>query len=318
MGWDGTLLEVPASAANVAALGRQRGAHYPQARLVALVACGTRAVLGAALGAAAERELAGELLGVLGKGMLLLADRGFFSFDLWRRAAGTGADLLWRVKGDLHLPLIRVLPDGSYLSVLPSPDQARRAANHRYYRKISTRPRRGARPRPVTGTPVRVIAFTLAITGSDGRIRAESYRLLTTLLDPAAAPAADGRGQGLNQSSFPQDRRAAEVPSRAVRRCQASLPRWRRPRMRRSSSLRNSGSSSGPHGRAHPEEAPGCCAGAGSTSAVSARPAGCLRKAASAAGPVGRARWRGRRVRRTNEPTVSRAKKAPSSSMAEA
>lgn len=191
VGWDGTVLEVPASAANVAALGRQRGAHYPQARLVALVACGTRAVLGAALGAAAERELAGELLGVLGKGMLLLADRGFFSFDLWRRAAGTGADLLWRVKGNLQLPLIRVLPDGSCLSVLPGPGQVRRAANRRYYCKVSTRPRRGARPRPVTGTPVRVIAFTLTITGSDGRIRAESYRLLTTLLDPAAAPAAE-------------------------------------------------------------------------------------------------------------------------------
>jgi hypothetical protein len=191
VGWDGTVLEVPASAANVAALGRQRGAHYPQARLVALVACGTRAVLGAAMGAAAERELAGELLGVLGKGMLLLADRGFFSFDLWCGAAGTGADLLWRVKGDLRLPLIRVLPDGSCLSLLPSRDQARRAANRRHYLKTSARPRRRTRPRPVTGTPVRVIAFSLAITGSDGRTRGESYRLLTTLLDPAAAPAAE-------------------------------------------------------------------------------------------------------------------------------
>jgi hypothetical protein len=191
-GWDGTVLEVPASAANVAALGRQRGAHYPQIRLVALVACGTRAVLGAALGAAAERELAGELLGALGKGMLLLADRGFFSFDLWRRAAGTGADLLWRVKGNLQLPALRVLPDGSFLSVLPSPGQARRAANHRYYRKTSTRPRRGGlRPRPVTGTLVRVIAFTVTITSGDGTTRTESYRLLTTLLDPAAAPAAE-------------------------------------------------------------------------------------------------------------------------------
>jgi hypothetical protein len=191
VGWDGTLLEVPASAANVAALGRQRGTHYPQVRLVALVACGTRAVLGAALGAAAERELAGELLGVLGKGMLLLADRGFFSFDLWHRAAGTGADLLWRVKGGLHLRPVRVLPDGSCLSVLPSPGQAHRAANRRYYRKSSARPRRRVRPRPVTGTTVRVIAFTLAITGSDGKSRAGSYYLLTTLLDPVAAPAAE-------------------------------------------------------------------------------------------------------------------------------
>jgi hypothetical protein len=95
------------------------------------------------------------------------------------------------VKGDLRLPLTRVLPDGSCLSVLPSRDQARRAANRRHYLKTSTRPRRRTRPRPVTGIPVRVIAFTLAITGSDGRIRTESYRLLTTLLDPAAAPAAE-------------------------------------------------------------------------------------------------------------------------------
>ena len=191
VGWDGTLLEVPASAANVAALGRQRGTHYPQVRLVALVACGTRAVLGAALGAAAERELAGELLGVLGKGMLLLADRGFFSFDLWRQAAGTGADLLWRVKGGLHLRPVRVLPDGNCLCVLPSPVQAHRAAGRRYYRKSSARPRRRVRPRPVTGTTVRVIAFTLTITGSDGRSRAGSYFLLTTLPGPAAAPAAE-------------------------------------------------------------------------------------------------------------------------------
>lgn len=120
VGWDGTLLEVPASGANVAALGRQRGTHYPQIRLVALVACGTRAVLGAALGAAAERELAGELLGALGKGMLLLADRGFFSFDLWRQAAGTGADLLWRVKGGLHLRPVRLLPDGAACACCPA------------------------------------------------------------------------------------------------------------------------------------------------------------------------------------------------------
>jgi hypothetical protein len=192
VGWDGTLLEVPASGANVAALGLQRGTHYPQIRLVALVACGTRAVLAAAFGAGAERELAAGLTGALGRGMLLLADRGFFSRGLWRQAAGTGADLLWRVKGDLQLPVLRVLPDGSFLSVLLSPDDARRAANRRHYRKTSARPRRAVAPRPVrAGTPVRVIAFALAVTASDGAARTESYRLLTTLLDPAAAPAAE-------------------------------------------------------------------------------------------------------------------------------
>ena len=57
--WDGTTLAAPASPENVAALGLPgtgaggRAAtqgHYPRARVVALVACGTRALLGAARG----------------------------------------------------------------------------------------------------------------------------------------------------------------------------------------------------------------------------------------------------------------------------
>ena len=95
------------------------------------------------------------------------------------------------MKGGLHLRRVRVLPDGSCLCVLPSPVQAHRAAGRRYYRKSSARPRRRVRPRPVTGTTVRVIAFTMTITGSDSRNRAGSYFLLTTLPDPVAAPAAE-------------------------------------------------------------------------------------------------------------------------------
>jgi len=190
-GWDGTILEVPASAANVAALGRRRGWHYPQVRLVALVACGTRAVLGAAVGAAGERELAGELLGRLAAGMLVLADRGFYSFGLWRQAAATGADLLWRVSSPLQLPVLRVLPDGSWLSAVTDPVQGHRASNRRSYRKTSARPRKAPRPRRIPAVPVRVIAFTLTVTSDDGTTRTEGYRLVTTLLDPAAAPAAE-------------------------------------------------------------------------------------------------------------------------------
>ena len=121
-GWDGTAAEVRASAANVAALGRARGAHYPQVRLVVLVACRSRAVLAAALGPSAgrgsgERALARQLLPALRAGMLLLADRGYYSLSLWREAAATGADLLWRVKGNLPLPAVAVLPDGSWLGL---------------------------------------------------------------------------------------------------------------------------------------------------------------------------------------------------------
>jgi hypothetical protein len=76
-------------------------------------------------------------------------------------------------------------------SELPGPGEAHRAANRRCYRKNPARPRRAQRRRPaLPGTLVRVIAFTLVITKDDGTVRTEACRLITTLLDPAAFPAA--------------------------------------------------------------------------------------------------------------------------------
>jgi len=58
-------------------------------------------------------------------GMLVMADRGFFSFSLWQECLATGADLLFRVPSGLKLPVRQVLPDGSYLSVVHSnPDHS--------------------------------------------------------------------------------------------------------------------------------------------------------------------------------------------------
>ena len=53
--------------------------------------------------------------------MLLLADRGAFSYALWRNASGTGADLLWRIRTDRAGPQpshLEDLPDGSWLAEL--------------------------------------------------------------------------------------------------------------------------------------------------------------------------------------------------------
>lgn len=95
--------------------------------------------------------------------MLLLADRGFTGCDLWRQAAATGADLLWRVRKHVVLPVLEQFGDGSYRSQMF--DQS--DIHH-------TR----------TGIPVRVVEYTL--TGGD-----MVYRLATTILDPEAAPAAE-------------------------------------------------------------------------------------------------------------------------------
>jgi hypothetical protein len=193
--WDGTTVKAGASSENIAAFGRPRGTkqgHHPQVRLVALIACGTRALLGAAIGplrGTGERKLAAGLLEHLHEGMLLLADRGFYGFRLWAAAAGTGAHLLWRMKSSMHLPVVRPLPDGSWLTLIRDPAALRR----RTVRNGHRRRRGSALPpdtTPVAGITVRVIEFVITIT-TDAGTRTERYRLITTLTDWRAAPAGE-------------------------------------------------------------------------------------------------------------------------------
>ncbi|MQS12219.1 IS4 family transposase [Streptomyces kaniharaensis] len=168
---DGTTLDLADTEANDEFFGRPgsgRGSGaFPQARLVGLAECGTHTVFGAALGplSVSEQTLSRQLFAHLRAGMLLLADRGFYGFELWQQARATGADLLWRVKKNAALPVTRVLDDGSYLSTIHAERD------------------RGTRRNPVT---VRVVEYTLARTGE-----ATVYRLVTTLLDPKEAPAAE-------------------------------------------------------------------------------------------------------------------------------
>jgi hypothetical protein len=176
--------------------GAEQGqAANPQLRLVTLIACGTRALLDAAMGpvrgtGTGEQALARGLLGSLHAGMLLLADRNFYGYDLWRAAGGTGAHLLWRVTGSRHLPVAAELPDGSWLTRIPDP-RAVRARAH----KNGQRRRRGSTLGPDTGPlpgiTVRVIAYVLTVTAADGTTRTERYRHITTLTDWRAYPAAD-------------------------------------------------------------------------------------------------------------------------------
>jgi hypothetical protein len=168
---------------------------YPQLRLAVLLACGTRALLDAAFGpvrgtGTGEQALARQLLRSLRPGMLLLADRNFYGYQLWNAAAGTGADLLWRVKASLHLPVVAELPDGSFLAHVSDP-----AAVLARTRRNGDRRRRGSKLGPQTGPlpgiTVRVIEFWLTITAEDGTVRTERYRLITTLTGWRAYPAAD-------------------------------------------------------------------------------------------------------------------------------
>lgn len=170
---DGSCLDVADTGGNRAEFGcpgAGRGeSAFPKLRFVALVENGTHVLFGARSGRYAEGEttLAHGVLAALRPGMLCLADRQFFGYPLWRAGVATGADLLWRGKCNLLLPRETVLPDGSYLTTVYPGDKDRR---HR-----------------TGGVRVRVVEYRL-----EGVAEAEPlYRLLTTLLDPERAPAAE-------------------------------------------------------------------------------------------------------------------------------
>jgi hypothetical protein len=126
MSIDGMEWDVPDTPANREAFGDARGA-FPRARVVTVGECGSHAHVLAAIGGTAagkgggEQGLARRLYPRLEEGWLLLADRGFYCFADWCAAAGTGADLLWRVRENTRLPPLEPLPDGSYRSVLIDP-----------------------------------------------------------------------------------------------------------------------------------------------------------------------------------------------------
>lgn len=168
---DGSTLDVADERANEEAFGRpgaNRGTSaYPQLRFVSLVENGTHVLFGTQMGdyRTGEVSLAKGVLPWLRHGMLCLADRQFFGFDLWNQARATGADLLWRIRKNMRLPCERRLADGSYLSrIYPSERDRRHNTN---------------------GVVVRVIEYRLeGVEGAE-----PIYRLLTTLLDPEQAPA---------------------------------------------------------------------------------------------------------------------------------
>jgi Insertion element 4 transposase N-terminal/Transposase DDE domain len=176
---DGTCLDVADTPANAAAFGRpgtgrgQGVGAFPQVRLVGLAECGTHAITRVAVGpcTTGELTLAPQVVEGLGPGTLALADRGLLAVELWRQARSTGAELLWRAKTGTTghaLPTDRVLADGSWLSRLD-------AGGHR---------RRDPRG-PIV---VRVLDYTI----NDSRPgQQQVYRLVTSMLDPAQAPAAE-------------------------------------------------------------------------------------------------------------------------------
>jgi hypothetical protein len=191
MAIDGFELDVPDTPANAAAFGYPAGGRkrpaFPKVRVVTIGECGSHAKIAAQMGpvggkGSSEQALARRLFPRREEDWLLIADRGFYNWADWQAAAATGAVLLWRVKADLRLPVLELLPDGSYLSVV-----ARPALHDKARSKVIAAARAGEDLDPGQAVRVRVIEYEIPDRDGDGS--GELISLITTITDPAAASA---------------------------------------------------------------------------------------------------------------------------------
>ena len=185
---DGFEVDLPDSDANAAEFGYagsgDNRSAFPKARVVALAECGTHAFLAAEVAAwsVSEKTLAELLYPRLRPAELLTADRNFYSFQAWTGAVRTGAALLWRAPTQLRLPVVEVLADGTYTSVVIDP-----AIRGGRRDRIIAAARAGTGLDSDTAHLVRVIEYDVPDRAGNGT--AELIVLLSTIGDPDAARA---------------------------------------------------------------------------------------------------------------------------------
>lgn len=188
MAIDATSFDVADTEANVERFGRlgsgPKASAYPKLHVAALAECGSHAIVAAVLGSCrtGERTLVKDLQARVEAGMLVLADAGLFSFELFNAFAATGADLAWRVGASVSLGNVRWLADGSYQALIfkPGLSAQRRARLVEQARTDHDVPADLARL-------VRVVEYSVPDRNPDG----ELIVVVTTLTDPFEVPALD-------------------------------------------------------------------------------------------------------------------------------
>ena len=167
---DGTIINLPDSKSNTLCFKKdQQLSPLPPARMVCLCETGTHLLFGAKISSIKDGEatIAKEILKNLTKDMLCVADRNFFGYNCWKAASKTEASLLWRMKSNVKLPIIKRFSDGSYLS---------------QYQKEGTKDIFQLRVVEILGK---------SLDSNTGQIKEEIYKFVTNILDPDLLPAQD-------------------------------------------------------------------------------------------------------------------------------
>jgi len=173
---DGNTVNVQDTSKNRKYFGSHSNQHgvtgYPILKWVGLGECGTHIIFAMKTGGMhnCERELFKPLLKHLRKSMLLLADRYYYTFHLWKLCNDTGCSLLWRVQKGLKLKSIKHFSDGSYLAKIRPSEKLTKKGLCKENEEMT----------------VRVIKYNVVF--EDGTV-GDPIRLITNLLDPKHAPA---------------------------------------------------------------------------------------------------------------------------------
>jgi hypothetical protein len=189
MAIDGVVLDTQDTPENNAVFSHSNSgvkeSAFPAVRVVALAECGTRAMVAAAIGSGrvGERTLAPQLLDRVESDMLILADRGFYAYDLWTGCRRAGAEVAFRVGSNMNLPVLETYPDGSYRSVLIRRDIQRQVRQKA--RRHGGYPDGDLTVLEAAGIQCRVIEYS--ITNRDSKD--EIVCLITSVMDHDLAPA---------------------------------------------------------------------------------------------------------------------------------
>lgn len=188
MAIDATSFDVADTGDNAERFGKMgsgpKASAYPKLHVAALAECGSHAIVGAVLGSCrtGERTLAADLADRVGPDMLVLADAGLYSFELFTAFAATGADLAWRIGASVSVGHLRWLPDGSYHALIYRPGlSAQRRA------RLVEQAKAGQDIPADLARLVRVVEYTVPDRNPDG----ELIVVVTTVLDPHELPALD-------------------------------------------------------------------------------------------------------------------------------
>lgn len=191
MAIDGTSFDVADTEANVAHFGRvgsgPKASAFPKLQVMALAECGSHTIVGASFGPArtGERTLAAQLVDKTEPGMLVTADAGLYSWELFNAYAATGADLAWRIGASVSVGHLRWHSDGSYLALIfkPGLSAARRL-------RLVQQAKDGQQVPEQLARVVRVVEYTVPDRNPDGELIA----IITTILDPKDVSATDLAG----------------------------------------------------------------------------------------------------------------------------